>query len=71
MKVDGDAGFDKVFAVLNMETFIEKENIDHCFRICIYRSSQDVQTFNDYAFSCLKTSPDIFNGGFVQNGGNS
>ena len=71
MKVDGDAGFDKVFAVLNMETLIERDNIDHCYRICIYRKSEDGQTFNDYSFSTLKASPDIFNGGFSQNGGNS
>lgn len=70
MKVDGDADFNKVFAVLNMETFIERDNIDHCFRVCIYRKSGEGQTFNDYAFGCIKASPDIFNGGFSQDGGN-
>ena len=38
-----------------METYIEKENIDHCYRICIYRLD-DGQTFEDYGWNVLNVS---------------
>ncbi len=77
MKVDGDAAVNEVFAVLNMETFIESENIDHCYRICIYRVD-DGQTFDDYGWNVLKASKDTgmypddpSDDTYHENGGNS
>ena len=55
MRVDGDAAVNEVFAMINMETFIESENIDHCYRICIYRLN-DGQTFEDYGWNVLNVS---------------
>ncbi len=55
MTVDGDAAVNEVFAMINMETYIEKENIDHCYRICIYRLD-DGQTFEDYGWNVLNVS---------------
>lgn len=72
MKVNGDAAPGEVFALINIETLISSQNVDHCFRILIIRKSGSTSTtYNDYTVYPLQVSPDVFNGGYIEGwGGN-